>query len=227
VKVCSRAANGYADHRPRVIWDAKAQSQDFFSVEDTIDWSLPMDYMLATDGSLGYTNASLPHGIQPFTAHEYVQCLGVILAKCLVPGPIRKMWSDKDNGILPAVSLGKRFGISRDRFLDWVRYLRFCPPGTDYTDAERIKPFIDAWNAHRNASFSPGTGLIVDESISKFKPFFEQNPNGIQWLVKILRKPVGVGSELKNTACADSGTMLFIELQEGSAAMESKEFCDK
>ena len=108
-----------------------------------------------------------------------------------------------------------------------MSYLRFCPPGADHTDAERMKPLIDAWNEHRKASFIPGTGLVVDESISKFQPFFEQSPTGIKWLVEILRKPVGVGAELKNTACAETGVMLFLELQEGSEAMAGKEFCDK
>jgi hypothetical protein len=137
------------------------------------------------------------------------------------------MWSDNDNSILPAVCIGKSFGISSDRFLDWVKYVHFCPLGTNYTDAERMKLLIDAWNAQRKASFVPGNGLVVDKSISKFQPFFERSPTGIQWLVKILRKPVGVGAEIKNTACAQTGIMLFLKLQEGVQAMENKEFCNR
>lgn len=45
--------------------------------------------------------------------------------------------------------------------------------------------------------------------------------------MQIIRKPVGVGAEIKNAACAHSGVMLVLELQEGSEEMGKQKFTDK
>lgn len=227
VPVDPRAVEGHVDKRPKVLWDAGMEEKETYSVDDCLKLAFPMDFLLSEEGSLGYTNAILPDKVKPFTAYEYTQCLGVLLAKCLVEGSIRDLWKTRDSGIIRAINLSERFGISRDRFLTWMRYVRFCPKGVEDSDIDLIKPLIDAWNARRQQVFQPGNGLIVDESISKFRPFFEDAPGGIQWLVKIIRKPVGIGAEIKNTACAETGILLFLELQEGQEAMKTKEFRDK
>ena len=91
------------------------------------------------------------------------------------------------------------------------------------TKAKRIEHFINAFNKHRMKGFSAGSGIVLDESIRAFRPFFDNTPEGIGWLVKMIRKPKGVGAELKNAACAVTGVMLFLELQEGKDEMAAKE----
>jgi hypothetical protein len=44
--------------------------------------------------------------------------------------------------------------------------------------------------------------------------------------VQIISKPVGVGAQIQNAACAHSGVMLVLELQEGSEEMGKKKFTD-
>ena len=63
----------------------------------------------------------------------------------------------------------------------------------------------------------PGTEVVVDESMGKWIPFFENTPEGIPHLSKIIRKPEGIGVEYKDVADALTGimVMLFIEIQEG------------
>jgi Transposase IS4 len=44
---------------------------------------------------------------------------------------------------------------------------------------------------------------------------------------KIVRKPEGVGAELKSLADGESGILLHLELMEGKEAQAAKEFCDE
>lgn len=57
--------------------------------------------------------------------------------------------------------------------------------------------------------------------------YFENTPEGIQWLVKIIRKPRGVGADIKNACCATMGVMLRLELQLGAEEMSKQEYADK
>ena len=108
-----------------------------------------------------------------------------------------------------------------------MRYLRFCPPGNNLSAADRIQPLFSAINAQRFRLYDPGTGILLDESMSQFEPFCEYAPESIPWLAKIARKPRGIGSEIKNAACAKLGVLIKLELQEGKEEMNKKEFCDK
>ncbi|KAL5479854.1 hypothetical protein EMCRGX_G023445 [Ephydatia muelleri] len=46
-------------------------------------------------------------------------------------------------------------------------------------------------------------------------------------LSKIIRKPQGIGVEYNNVADAQTGIMLFLEIQEGKEAMAGKRYCDR
>jgi len=227
VPICPRAAANISGKTPHINLLQGMPDPDRIDKEDAFKLAFPVAWYLSQNGALGYTNAALPTGKKKFSEHEFMKCLGVLATKCLTEGPIRDLWSTKDFGVLPTLRMSERFGIARDRFLDWVSYLRFCPAGDNLSDADKVKEFLHSWNEHRKNVFEPGDGIILDESISKFKPFFDNTPSGIQWLVKIIRKPVGIGAEIKNAACALTGVLLYLELQEGKDAMESKEFCDR
>ena len=212
---------------PQILFDLHKEPSDRFTVENCVMNTFPMSWFTHDEGCLGHINNILPEYVQPFTAHEQVQCLGVLLAKCFAQGSIKSMWKRDDSGLCPSMRLGERFGIPRDRFLVWMKYLTFAPFKDDLTDADKVKPLLDEWNAARLKCFAPGKGIILDESISKFKPFFDNTPKGIKWLVKIARKPVGIGAEIKNAACAETSIMLRLELQEGKVAMSTKEHADR
>ena len=72
-----------------------------------------------------------------------------------------------------------------------------------------------------------GTEVVIDESMGKWIPFFENTPEGVPHLSKIIRKPQGIGVEYKNVADAQTGIMLFLEIQEGKEAMAGKRYCDR
>ena len=69
---------------------------------------------------------------------------------------------------------------------------------------------------------NPGTEIVVDKSMGKWIPRFEDIPQGKPHLTKIIRKPCGVGVEYKDTADVSTGILL----QEGAELMERKRFCD-
>ena len=58
-------------------------------------------------------------------------------------------------------------------------------------------------------------------------PFFDNTPEGIPKLTKIIRKPEGVGAEYKVLADAFTGIMLHIEIQESKEDMANKDFTDR
>lgn len=176
---------------------------------------------------MGWTNASLPDTVKPFSKHEYVQCLGILCGKCMIGGPIKDLWKRKDTGFIPPLRVTERFHLSRDRYLDWVKFVRFCACGDGAEPFDKIKLLIDAWNRHRDSVYVPGTDIVVDESMSQFEQLCDYRPDAMPWTVKIIRKPVPIGCEWKCAACGVNGLALHIELQERKNIMGTKEFCDQ
>ena len=72
-----------------------------------------------------------------------------------------------------------------------------------------------------------GTEVVIDESMGKWIPFFENTPEGVPHLSKIIRKAQSIGVEYKYVADTQTGNMLFLEIQEGKEAMKRKRYCDK
>ena len=62
--------------------------------------------------------------------------------------------------------------------------------------------------------------------MGKWIPRFEDIPQGVPHLTKIIRKPCGVGVEYKDTADVSTGILHHLEIQEGAEQMERKRFCD-
>lgn len=97
-----------------------------------------------------------------------------------------------------------------------------------------IRVFVDAFNDLRKKIFLPGTFIVVDESMSSWKGktlYFNKASDedvsrvfGLPHTTKIIRKPKGVGLEIRNACCSETGIMLQLELQEGKEAMKKKEF---
>ena len=71
-----------------------------------------------------------------------------------------------------------------------------------------------------------GTEVVIDESMGKWIPFFENTPEGVPHHSKIIRKPQGIGVEYKNVADAQTRNML-LEIQKEKEAMAGKKYCDR
>lgn len=81
------------------------------------------------------------------------------------------------------------------------------------------------FNKHYINLVSPGTYIIIDECMSAFEGISNKySVTGAPSVTKIIRKPRGIGHELKSTACGDSNIIIQLELQEGAKLMETKKF---
>lgn len=94
-----------------------------------------------------------------------------------------------------------------------------------------VRVFVRHFNNTRQAHVHPGQGITVDESMSSWRgrslKFISDGEEaeimhvGLPHKTKIQRKPKGVGLEIRDAACAQSGIMLRLELQEGKEAMSA------
>ena len=88
-----------------------------------------------------------------------------------------------------------------------------------------IRPLIDGFNQRRHAVIIPGQGLCIDECMSAWRGSDGKYVvDGMPHVTKIMRKPEGVGCEMKATACAETGILLYLELQEGHERMQMKKY---
>jgi Transposase IS4 len=147
-----------------------------------------------------------------------------------------------------------RFGMSLHRFQTLSRCLRFAEYDEGVINEVRllcqlhavrdsciyftlsctqdpwipIRPFIDAFNTARENMVHPGSNVVIDECMSawrgrdSFECIFV-----LPHKTKIIRKPEGVGAELKSLCDGESGILLHLELMEGKEAQAAKEFCDR
>ena len=77
---------------------------------------------------IGWTNASLPANVDRFSEFQFLQCIAILYGRTLLPsGSIRNMWKKKATGFLQPMDVGARFGLVRDRFEGWRKYLKLWP----------------------------------------------------------------------------------------------------
>jgi hypothetical protein len=96
-----------------------------------------------------------------------------------------------------------------------------------------IRPMIDMFNQARERCLEPGHVLVVDESMSAwrgrslcFRGAADEDVRerfGLPHKTKIARKPQGVGLEIRNICCGETGILLRLELQEGKDKMRTLE----
>ena len=90
--------------------------------------------------------------------------------------------------------------MGQKKFEPILRYLTFHDP-TISNESDRWHPvctLVDAFNQHRLDKIRPSSCLVVDNSFASWisrKP--DDMPEALPHTQKIIRKPKGVGTELK------------------------------
>ncbi|KAL5516031.1 hypothetical protein EMCRGX_G001287 [Ephydatia muelleri] len=164
---------------------------------------------------------------------QFHQALGVILpergakvhakdAKLRLKDALMRTLVQNGKTRMSKERMRERFGLARDRFIDWERYLKIWPPSDSDNKWKYIQPLVTAFNATRRKFVEQETEVVIDESMGKWIPFFANTPEGVSHLSKIIRNPQGIGVEYKNVVDAQTGIMLFLDIQEGKEAMEGK-----
>ena len=137
----------------------------------------------------------------------------------------RKYWMeelDTDSGrIFQAPAFGSHFDMGVCRFEDILRCLSFGDE--DRTDRwSPIRPFLAAINARREQVIDPSYLVVEDELMSSWiSRKQDRTIDGIPHLTKIIRKPKGVGTEVK---CLADGIVGMLEICEGNEAESKKKW---
>jgi hypothetical protein len=182
------------------------------------------------------TNVILQRKGKPKTSKgEFLKYIGIRLASVLERrrGAVRTWFKEGnvEGSVHQHGAYFKRFGMTATRFQALNDCMRLRPPAGVGADNEdpwyEIRSFINAFNERRKKAVTPGQTLVVDESMSAFRARAsgEYSVNGMPHLVKIARKPEGVGAEFKSLADPYTGIILFLEIQEGKDAMRAKDWC--
>ncbi|KAL5488763.1 hypothetical protein EMCRGX_G017752 [Ephydatia muelleri] len=132
---------------------------------------------------------------------------------------------DGESGrIFQPPAFGTRFGMGIRRFEDILRCLSFGDE--DCNDPwSPIRPFMDALNNRRQQVINPSHMIVEDELMSSWiSRKQDRTADGIPHLTKIIRKPKGVGTEIKCVADGLVGIMLRIEICEGKEAESKKKW---
>ena len=193
-----------------------------------IDFFLLLFPTEAADAAEKFTTEILEVGGLPaLTRGEFYKFLGLMYAMCVVDfGERRHYWKEGSNGLFEYPAFGRV--MSRDRFEAILRCLRFASPSEDGDKWRQPRSFVDFFNKCRSERVQPSSSLTVDEKMSAYRPVKGAwCDDSIPHLTKIVRKPEGVGTELKD--CSDGTTCiaLRLEIQEGAEVMSTKEFTDR
>ena len=192
---------------------------------------------LGAGGTLTATNLLLANsGLNSLTRQEYFVYVGILFTLSFYPkfstrdlfsrsAPIRR----SPFIALPDLSIYMSF----KRYTEITKHLAFITKEQHLvlgnTDAFwQVQPLIDAFNHCRRENFSPGWKLVVDESIFEWKGKDQRfGVDGCPHVTKIIRKPKGVGMEVKNLADCDSGIMCSMEIMAPKSEMRQREFTNR
>jgi hypothetical protein len=89
-----------------------------------------------------------------------------------------------------------------------------------------IRGGVNGLNENRSQTIVRSRALCIDESMSAFQPR-SSKLGGLPHLSFIKRKPRPLGTEFKSAADGVSGVLLWLEIQEGKKAMQTKPLVSK
>jgi hypothetical protein len=223
---------------PRLNWGSLLIDNANIKEFDYFRLLFPMKFLSET--ILPLTNDNLAKYRQTaVTTAEYISFLGITLAMALEPsrGGIESYWRTEESlkgTIYESRNYLERFGMSRDRFKTIRKHFCCARDGNrsilhgsevDTDPWGMIRPFIDAFNANRARSVTPGGVLTVDEVMSMWLGLdSEYAVEGLPHLTKIARKPRGVGAEMKAMCDGQSGILMSLELMEGKERESIKKY---
>ena len=207
--------------------------QELKTIDELFYHVLPGDWVKL---QLDHTNPKLSgHDAlnAKLTKGELLQWWGYTIALSLNSGtPVEKMWSQTaaPESLLPAPNMGQH-GMVINRWEKIKRVLSFGPEDPAAMAADPwcfVRPLINAFNEHVPKAITAGWLLSVDELMSAWR-----GEVGVGSIKKcpfrsfVKRKPEPLGTELKSTADALSGTILHVEICEGKTRHKEQTWYDE
>ena len=184
-------------------------------------------------------NASPMPPVPRTSLGEIIRKHGLRLAMTLidVDKPTSWFWSvdAPATGVTMPPAFGSRFGMSRNRFMQLEQHEQFCPePHDAVTDPWwHVRQLVNWFNARRVAIMKCGPFICEDESGAWWLGRdAEKLPDWLGFaacphVTYMKKKPKQHFVEFKNLCDVLTGVMVALEIQEGSAPMRSKAFCDQ
>ncbi|CAK9034007.1 DDE_Tnp_1_7 domain-containing protein [Durusdinium trenchii] len=183
-----------------------------------------------------FTNQRLELGSRaPMDQHEFFKFLGLLVLSTRYNIGIDALWESNSNSIVEAPDFGK-WGVSKSRFRHIVANLAFIEIARDpkYATGQaneflrkvqfkgktvlvhtwgELGGLIKGFNEARGTIMEPGSVLVVDECMSKWKGKENRRIEGAPHISKIARKPEPIGVEIMMICDAQSGIAQRIELK--------------
>lgn len=176
---------------------------------------------------VAYTNAHLRDRRKLISKQEFLKVLGLLYAMSVnVLRVCRDYWSTNTDGLFPAPAYGVRFGMGLHRFEEILMCMAFAMPEERENGDKwyQVRPLIEMSVQHWKQHFSPGFILTVDESMFAWYGKGNYYEDGMPAVMKIKRKPKGVGCEIKTICDSTSRIMIGMEINEGKEEMKSKKW---
>lgn len=173
------------------------------------------------------TNSSFPPKQKLLNEKELLVFFGILYAMTLQELPDRRSyWNTTSDGIFPPANFGQRFGMSRQRFEIILMALRFTQPSNlDDSDKWRnTRTLVMMVNDKLADTIRPGSKITVDESMFAWYGRGAYFKDGMPAVMKIKRKPKGVGCEVKTACDSNTKIMIRLEINEGKEAMSTKKW---
>jgi len=204
-------------------YEARLLVRDDISVWTEVDfWRLffPSENI---DKILRFTNAGFNNTGKPVDEVELFKVFGILYAMTLFPCSTRRDYLsvNTDAKLFPPLAFSKRFNMGLHRFESILMNLSFGPKNEE-DKWSAVRPLVDALNDKWRAIINPGYKLTVDESMFSWLGQGQCSKSGMPAVMKIKRKPKGIGCEVKTLADSCSQIMLRMELHEGQEVMSTK-----
>lgn len=195
---------------------------------DLLFWRMPIIQEMITHTAARIINDPHRTGPPHFSEEELRKLIGLYIRKInLGVTDINSCWqvNSTDDHPGPPLRFGATYGVSKHQFETWDRNLCWWhgePPNDPWY---RVRVLVDSFNECRLDVVSPGSHLVIDESIIMWYGHhgtvrFQQIP----YKAFIRDKPRPEGIHLKNVGDGDTKVFLRLELQEGKIPMQEKQF---
>ena len=235
-----RVANGWKE-KPKITWDDNLSDLHHGALNYFLLFFLKPQIISEI---IEFTNQRLERTRQKKLAgkYEFFKFVGLLLRKTLYPNLSRQeCWQNGSVRAFTYPDFGKDMRI--DRFNRIFSAMAFLPIDEDpeynssvsYTRSVVVKGkqksiqsfasvqlLVDGFNDARLAAIRPGSGLCVDECMSKWRGKDDRFGDGAAHITKIVRKPESVGVEIKAICCCETNVMMRIEPVDSKYAPRKK-----
>jgi len=208
----SNYINAFKDSRykPQLNLSTRVQTMNELSFWEA---SFPTEEI---DKILQCCNARLRPRRRMISKSKFYKTIGFLLAMTINELHNRRDYWSTESGLFTAPAFGKRFGMGLQRFEEILACMSFAMPEENKDDKwYEVRRLIQMTTSKWQSIFTPGYKLTVDESMFAWYGKGQYVEGGMPAVIKIKRKPKGVGCECKTISDVLSAIMIGLEVNEG------------